>query len=124
VSGRITNAIRAVDGFFNGFLPSWAEGSVPRGQKPPYISYELVAPKLAERTPFYARVWYRQRSYDALLEMCDRIDAAIGPGCVLETPGGSVWLYAEDKFMQLMPQGADPDVKCAYLSMSLFSNTN
>ena len=118
---RTTNVLKALHGFFSGFLPSYGEGYAPYGAALPYITYQMVAPDALGAADFYARVWYRDRGYEDIAEMVDAIGGAIGPGCCIPTDGGAVWLYKEERFAQFMPMEGEPTLKCAYLRMKLIA---
>ena len=122
---RATRVLRALHGFFNGFLDAYAEGCAPDGAALPYITYQMVVPEPLETAGCYARVWYRARGYGDIAGTLDAIGAAIGPGCRLEAQGGgAVWLYKAERFIQFMPVQGDGDLKCAYLSMRIAANTD
>lgn len=120
-TGRATQVVSALYDFFSGFgLDAYAEGSAPTGAAPPYITVQLIVPEtLGETVGFYARVWYRSKLFETLDAKVDEIDAAIGPGAVVRTEGGAIWIYKDDPFMQYMPFDGDDTLKCAYLRMKL-----
>ena len=123
--------IDALYGFFSAFgIPAWPEESVPlyddTGAKTalPYITVQLIAPDWrADARPFYARVWYRDKSYDAICAKVDEIRAAIGEGVSIPTEHGAVYIAAADTFCQFQPYPGDTTLKCAYLSMTLSNHT-
>lgn len=122
--------IEALYTFFSSFgLPAYEEGRVPEygpdGAKiaPPYITVQLIAPAPGEQAPFYARVWYRDRSNTAINAKVDEIAAALAAGAAIPTAHGAVYIYAGDNFDQRQAQPGDITLKCAYLSMSVQNNT-
>ena len=122
-NARATEVMQALHVFFSRFADAWAEGCVPDDAAYPLITYPPTLPAALETVPSYARVWHRSRQYGDIAALVDAIDAAIGPGLRLPTAhGGAVWLYKGDKFMQFAPVRDDPDLKCAYLSLSIASN--
>ncbi len=121
---HVMHVLRALQDFFGGFLPAYAEGCAPDGAEPPYITYRLVVPDALGEAAFYARLWYRGRGYQEIAAMADAIGAAIGPGCALPTEGGgTVWIYREERFAQFLPLDGDARLKCCYLSMKLIAVT-
>lgn len=121
---RTADILKALHGFFSGFLPSYGEGYAPRGAALPYITYQMAVPDALGEAGFYARVWYGGRGYEAIAAMVDAIGGAIGPGCCLPTEsGGAVWIYKDERFAQFMPMEGEPALKCAYLSMKLIAVT-
>lgn len=116
----MTGAVEALRGFFEGFgLKVWPEDGVPDGKKPPYITVQLALPDWTGNAAFYARVWYRSRTFDEVLATVDEIEAAIGAGAVAPFEGGTVWIYRDTPFAQFMPFPGDPELKCMYLRMQM-----
>lgn len=120
-TGRATQVVSALYSFFGGFsLPAYAEGTAPKEAVPPYITVQLIIPEtMADHVGFFARVWYRSQTFEALNAKVDEISAAIGEGTAIPTEDGAVWLYKDDQFMQYMPFSGDDTLKCAYLRMHM-----
>ena len=123
MTGECMSALYA---FFSGFgIPAYGEGEVPlydesgREIRPPYITVQLIAPDWRGARPFYARLWYRSRTYAEINAKADEIAEAIGEGASVTTAHGCVVINRDDNFLQYQPQAGDETLKCAYLSMVL-----
>ena len=123
--------IDALYRFFSGFnIPAWPEDNVPLRDpatgirlEPPYITVQLIAPEWHGSAPFYARLWYRSDTYDAICRKVDEIGMAIGEGVSIPTANGAVYIAKGANFCQFQPFAGDTSLKCAYLSMILQNNT-
>lgn len=112
--------VDALNAFFEGFgIPAWPENGVPVGEKPPYITVQLAEPAWDAAMPFYARVWFRGVTMDAIMAKVDEIGAAIGEGVSLPTPTGCVWIHKGDSFAQRQSLAGDPTLLCVYLNMTI-----
>lgn len=125
---------RALYQFFSGFgVPAYAKNNVPdtinidgveMPLEPPYITYEVKRPEPLSKCLIHAWVWYRGTAMTDVLTKCDEIEAAIGTGLTIRTPGGFVALYrdVDTPFAQEQP---DPDktIRVMYLTMILHANT-
>ena len=116
---RATRVLGALNDFFSGFLPAYAEGCAPDAAALPYITYPLTVPEPLGEASFYVRVWFSGAGFGEAAAVVDAIDAAIGPGCCLPVEGGAVWLYKEEGFARFVPSAADERVKCAYLGLKV-----
>lgn len=122
----MTNTARALYQFFSGFgLPAYAKNNVPDEAEAPYITYEVTRPAPLAKCLLHAWVWYRGTTMTDVLAKCDQIEAAIGTGITIPTPGGFVALFKDDDtpFAQEQP---DPDktIRVMYLTMILHANTD
>lgn len=130
-----TNVAAALNGFFSGFgIPSFIEDNIPDkipdgeggfvDTSPPYITHQLLVPEPLHSSVFHARVWYRNTSAGPILAKCGEIERAIGKGVTIPTDYGSIAVFPDDRtpFMQLQPMN-DPNMKVAYLTMILHTNT-
>ena len=126
----MTGVTRALSDFFGGFgIDAYAEGTVKRETQPPYITVQLIAPDWHDTVPFFARVWYRSETFEAINAMVDAIGAAIGAGACVpiyaqeegQTPArrGALWIYKDSQFAQYMPFEGDTTLKCVYLRMRM-----
>ena len=121
----MTETARALQSFFSGFgIPAYPENAEPDRAKLPCITYLKVSPNWRASAPIHARVWYRSRGFEEIDAKVDQISAAIGEGVSIPTDSGCVWLFQEDNFHQYQENAGDPDLKCAYLSMSIHALTN
>lgn len=121
----MTNTARALYQFFSSFgLPAYAKNNVPDEAEPPYITYEEKRPEPLAKCLLHAWVWYRGTTMTDVLGKCDEIEAAIGTGVTIPTPGGFVALFRDNDtpFAQEQP---DPDktIRVMYLTMILHANT-
>ena len=108
---------RALYQFWNGFnIPAYPENSVPDDATLPYITYDMRAPNWSGMSLYNARVWYRDTSFNTILAKVSEISDEIGEGKRIAVLGGSIFLFKEDLFFQMMPS-EDDAVKMAYLSM-------
>lgn len=122
----MTDTARALYQFFSGFgLPAHAKNNVPDDAELPYITYEVKRPAPLSKCLLHAWVWYRDTVMTNVLRKCDEIEAAIGNGVSIPTPGGFVTLFkdADTPFAQEQP---DPDraIRVMYLTMILHANTD
>lgn len=123
----MTDVARALYSFFSGFgLPAYVEDSVPEDTdangekkpvKPPYITYQLIAPDWRESGLLSAHVWYRSDSLEGVLAKADEIAAAIGEGKSIKTINGAVYLSKGTPFRQLRTFEGDPTLKAVYLNI-------
>ena len=116
----MTGVIKALYTFFSSFgIPAYAEDTIERGKKPPYITVQLIAPVWTETVVFYARLWYRADDFETMNAKADEIGAAIDAGASIPVEGGgAVWIYKDSTFAQHMT-AADPTLKCIYLRMKM-----
>lgn len=119
----MTETAKALYQFFSGFtIPAYVEYSPPENAVLPYITYQVVEPDFGVTVPFYARVWYRGTSFEAINAKVDQIRSAIGRGAQVPTQNGAIWIYRDDQFAQNMPMEGDDTLKCVYLSMQICAN--
>lgn len=131
----MTNTATVLYQFFSSFgLPAFPEHDVPRtyhdGQgakhqvKPPYITYQVIEPDWRDSGVFYAMIWYRSDSYEAIHAKADQIKAAIGEGISLRTSdGGAVYLSKGTPFAQDMPMERDDTLIRVYLNFNIIAIT-
>ena len=74
---RTAHVLRALHGFFSGFMPAYAEGCAPDGAACPYITYQMVAPDALGEAGFSARVWFRARGYADIAAAVDAFNREI-----------------------------------------------
>ena len=105
--------------FWSSFgITAYPENAIPSDARLPYITYDLLQPSWRNEASYNIRVWYRDTSLEAITRKTDEISAAIGEGKHLTIDGGHIWLFKDDRFVQ-MESVEDPDalLKYAYLSM-------
>ena len=105
--------------FFSGFgLKAYLPDSVPEGELPPYITYNLTEPDWRTQGNTYCQVWYPKGRMEELLTTADEILAAIGEGVKIVTPEGYIMLYLAQ------PQGqfiSDEWTNSVYISLLINS---
>ena len=109
-------AAAALKTFFSGFgLPAYAAGSVPEDVELPYISFSLSEPDWNSKAIMHAPVWDRSRSNTLILQVADRITAAIGEGKIIPLDSdGYLVIWPDSPLIQLMTDG---DIRSAYISL-------
>lgn len=113
----ITSAAVGLYDFWNGFgIPAYPENMVPDDAVLPYITYDLRFPDWRGYTSYNARVWYHDTSVLPIMAKIQQISDEIGEGKRIAIPGGSVFLFKDNLFFQMMPS-EDEAIKLAYLSM-------
>lgn len=120
----MTNVARALYRFFSGFsLPAYVENSVPDDAELPYITYQLIDPDWrADGTSLYARIWYKDTSYNAVSAKVDEIKAEVGEMASIPTEGGAIYIAPSTPYVQVMPMD-DTTIKAAYMLFTLIGNT-
>lgn len=121
----VTNAAAALYGFFSSFgIPAYSRNNIPDNVTMPYITYDVTIPEPLSTTLIHASVFYRGTSFTEILQKCDQIEAAIGTGITLPTPGGFIALFRDDRtpFAQEQPD-PEKNVRAMYLTMILHANT-
>lgn len=111
-------AAAALKVFFGGFgIPAYQEGSVPDDVALPYITYSQQAPEWDQKATLYARVWDRTTSNTRLIQLADRITAAIGQERRIPLDdAGYLVLWPETPLIQMMTDG---DYRSAYINLSM-----
>lgn len=113
---------KALYDFWSSFgLNACVEGYVPDEWQMPYITYSLTKPEWRSQGLHYARVWYRDTSYNAISEKLKEIEDRIGDGYSIPTDSGFICIYKDSQFIQFQPD-EDVTVKIAYLSLILEAN--
>lgn len=108
--------------FWSSFgLPACVEGYVPDDFSLPYITYSLEMPEWRSQGSCYARVWYRDTSYNAITQKVDEIKNRIGDGVSMQVGDGFIALYKDMQFVQFQPSD-DVTIKIAYLSLTIEAN--
>lgn len=122
--GRSTRVAEALYNFFSAFgIPAYAVGSVPTKVRAPYLVYDLVVPDFLQSMPFYAEVYYRSPTFEALNAKVDEIEDAIGLGVSIPTEYGCVRVYRGDNFRQSREFPGDPMQRAAYLNLIIQADT-
>ena len=111
-------AAAALKVFFGGFgVPAYQEGSVPDDVALPYITYSQQAPEWDQKATLYAQVWDRTTSNTGIIQLADRITAAIGQEKRIPLEGdGYLVLWPETPLIQMMTDG---DYRSAYINLSM-----
>lgn len=103
--------------FYSSFgIPAYQTDSVPDDAALPYLTYLYQEPRYDLPATHYCMVYMRTNSNDALLALAGEIVRAVGEGAVL--PGGTV-IRPSSPLVQIMVDGADPDVREAYINLQL-----
>lgn len=121
----MTNTAKAQYSFFSAFgLPAYMENAVPDQARPPYITYQLIAPRWDSPAQIYARVWYRSSTMEEINAKVDQIANAIGGGVSVPAGSGFLLIYKDSPFAQRMAMEGDVNLQCIYLRMILHAFTD
>ena len=121
----MTDVARALNGFWNGFLPAYVEDMVPDDAEFPYITYTVADPDWNESASIQARLWYKGRTLVPMNAKAAEIKQAIGEGISIKTETGHIVIFRDANFAQFQPYD-DPgksNFHVIYLSMILQSYT-
>lgn len=115
----MTEIAQALHDFFASFgIPAYEENSVSDKAVLPYITYELADPGWRDVAVISASVWYEGYSLKNLLATVDKIKAKIGEGLSIPVENGSIWLYKETPFAQII--GSEDDkIRACYLLIGM-----
>ena len=109
----------AIYTFWNRFLTSYEENSVPNDATFPYITYQLVTDSFGNEVQTTASIWYRGSSWVEINAKAEEISKAIGRGGVfLDCDGGKIWLERGTPFAQNMGDTTDNLIKRKYLNLT------
>jgi len=103
--------------FWNSFgVNAYPEETIPEDAKQPYITYEIVMPEWYGMATYNAKLWTYSTSFKQVFSLAEMIRQAIGEGKRIPLKNGSIWLFKEENFFQIMPS-EEITQKNAYLSM-------
>lgn len=121
----MTEIARALNYFWNTFLPAYVEDNVPDEAEFPYITYTLAEPDWGEPASIQARLWYKDTSLVAINAKASDIKEAIGEGKSIQTETGFIVINRDVNFAQPQPYDdiGKSNVKVIYLNMVLQSFT-
>lgn len=116
---------RALNYFWNTFLPAYVEDNVPTEAELPYITYTVAEPDWGDVASIQARVWYKDTSFTGINTKIAEIKEAIGEGKSLQTDTGFITINRDSNFAQYQPydDAGKSNVKVAYLNLVLHSFT-
>lgn len=114
------NAVAAFKDFLSGFdLPVHAENTVPDDAELPYITFSLGFPEWNQKASAFVRVWYRTKANTKVIKKADQITKAIGQMKNIPFTDGYLTIWPETPLIQILTDGDDPDVRYAYINLSV-----
>lgn len=116
-------AAQTIQTFFERFLPTFENNSVPEGQEFPYATYSIPYSNFDEPVTGALYLWYREplpsRSWKDISDKTDEINGAIGVGgVILPYTDGSIWIKRGRPFAQRMSD-EDPNVLRMYINLEI-----
>ena len=111
--GDFTDLAKLLYGYFNSFLPSYLENSVPENTSFPYATYTLSYDADFEENLIQFRVFTQSSSMTQVAEFCDRVSKDIGSGKVIDN---KLWIYKGSPFQQFTPED-DIKIKSVYMNI-------
>ena len=109
----------AIYQFWSGFgWPAYDQYSVPDDAQMPYITYESAAGEFEQLIPVTASLWSHSKSWAAVNEKADEIEAYITRMGAPEIKGGRYRVYVGDTpFAQSMDDPNDKDIRRKVLNV-------
>jgi hypothetical protein len=106
--------------FWEKFLTSYEENSVPDDAEFPYITYQFIEDSFGIDLQMTASLWYRSSSWVNINKMTDLISNHIGRGGIfLPCDGGKIWIRRGIPFAQNMGDESDDLIKRKYLNVTV-----
>lgn len=121
----MTEVARALNYYWNTFLPAYVEDTVPDDAELPYITYTVADPDWGESASIQARLWYKGTSLVPINAKTADIKEDIGEGKSIQTDTGYIVLNRDVNFSQYQPYDdiGKSNVKVVYLNLILQSYT-
>ena len=109
----------ALQSFFNGIMPSYAETSVPDDAAFPYLTYRLALNAWdSGETALAINMWFRTPSEAVPNAKAQELSDAIGySGITIPCDGGFIWLKRGSPWCQSMRDESDPMIKRRYINV-------
>lgn len=116
-------ASQAIQAYFEEFLPTFENNSVPEGQDFPYATYSIPYSNFDEPVAGALNLWYKEslpsRSWKNISDKADEINEAIGQGgVILPYDDGYIWIKRGQPFAQRMSD-EEPEVLRIYIVLEL-----
>lgn len=111
----MTELAKLLYAFWNKIEPAYVTSAVPSEDidgnpvRPPYITYDVVTPTAFNDALQQVRVWTYSTSLAPLMDILDRISAAIPPdeGTLFNTTRGVYWIRRGNPWQQVVPSPED-----------------
>lgn len=109
----------ALQSFFNGIMPAYAETSVPDDASFPYLTYQLALNAWdSGETALAINMWFRTTSEAVPNAKAQELSDAIGySGITIPCDGGFIWLKRGSPWCQSMRDESDPMIKRRYINI-------
>lgn len=109
----------ALQSFFNGIMPAYAETSVPDDAAFPYLTYQLALNAWESgETALAINMWFRTPSEAVPNAKAQELSDAIGySGVTIPCDGGFIWLKRGSPWCQSMRDESDPMIKRRYINV-------
>ena len=115
--GKFTNIATTLYSYFNSFLPSYLEGTVPENASFPYGVYSLSYDDNYEDNIISYRIWTQSSSLVQVATFSDAVAEDIGFGKIINCKeGGTIWLKAGSPFQQFVAD-EDATIKTVYMNI-------
>ena len=110
----------ALQSFFNGIMPAYAETSVPDDAAFPYLTYQLALNAWdSGETALAINMWFRTPSEAIPNAKAQELSDAIGYGGVtLPCDGGFIWLKRGSPWCQNLQDDTDQNIKRRYINVT------
>lgn len=109
----------ALQSFFNGIMPAYAETSVPDDAAFPYLTYQLALNAWdSGETALAINMWFRTPSEAVPNAKAQELSDAIGySGITIPCDGGFIWLKRGSPWCQSMRDESDSMIKRRYINV-------
>ena len=109
----------ALQAFFNGIMPAYAETSVPDDASFPYLTYQLALNAWESgETALAINMWFRTPSEAIPNAKAQELSDAIGySGITIPCDGGFIWLKRGSPWCQSMRDESDSMIKRRYINV-------
>lgn len=114
------NKEQVIHAFWSSFdIPAYDENSVPAGEKPPYITYDVVTGNFGTECAMSASIYYRSSSWAGVTEKLHEIERRITRGGIyLPCEGGSIWIKMASPFAQRLGDANDDMIRRIFINIS------
>lgn len=110
----------ALQSFFNGIMPAYAETSVPDDASFPYLTYQLALNAWdSGETALAINMWFYTTSEAIPNAKAQELSDAIGYGGVtIPCDGGFIWLKRGSPWCQNLQDDTDKNIKRRYINVT------